>query len=177
MTSACLVPALVLVAALVARAVDCDGCVRRVWTGLDLAGRFGDDFLAGFGIGISVRLTRRRAAPPKPRLGQPPAGHDPKRPWRPKLDALPLQWLQNASGFWIILLLSSGDSNADGAAAAIEDFTANTRLRRLLTDVTHWPEVLMPNHRKRDDRSIRSIMWAAACVVSGWWVKPGLGKM
>jgi hypothetical protein len=82
---------------------------------LDLAGRFGDDFLVGLVIGISVRLTRRRAAPPKPRLGQPPAGHDPKRPWRPKLDALPLQWRQNASGFWITMLLSSRRQSDDGA--------------------------------------------------------------
>ena len=33
------------------------------------------------------------------------------------------------------------------------------------------------SHRKRADRSMRSIMWAAACRVSGWWVKPGLGEM
>lgn len=31
--------------------------------------------------------------------------------------------------------------------------------------------------RKRNARSTRSTMWAAACVVSGWCVAPGLGEM
>ncbi len=31
--------------------------------------------------------------------------------------------------------------------------------------------------RKREARSTRSTIWAAACVVSGWCVKPDLGEM
>jgi hypothetical protein len=67
-----------------------------------------EDFLAGFGIGISIRLMAARAAPPKPHLGETAGGARSRNAHgNPERPSLPLQTPTNASSFWIILLLVS----------------------------------------------------------------------
>ena len=77
--------------------------------GLDLGEYFIADFLVGFGIGISIRFMRRRAAPPKPHLGEGAGGaKDPEARLVPRTVTLPLGSRTNASPFWVILLLVLG---------------------------------------------------------------------
>jgi hypothetical protein len=40
-------------------------------------------------------------------------------------------------------------------------------LKRTLAAATSYHGIEASSHRKRDDRSMRSIIWAAACIVSG----------
>ena len=68
----------------------------------------GDDFFAAFDMRSSVRLTQRRAAPPKPRVGHEASGAGSLCAFRARVSTVPLQSRSNASRFWIMLLLSSG---------------------------------------------------------------------
>jgi hypothetical protein len=55
---------------------------------------------SGSPFGFIAALRRTTEAPPRR-----PAGRDPRARHRPELDVLPLQLSENASRFWIMLLL------------------------------------------------------------------------
>src|SRR6516165_11950635 len=95
MTRACFEPALALL--VLGSSANC----REGFTALADNGDFaGDGFLADFDIEILDSVSRRRrAAPPKPRIGDKAGGAGSRSALRPSLTTVPLQSRSNASLF------------------------------------------------------------------------------
>ncbi len=80
-----------------------DDFVVGTAAGADAVGRF----FAGFDIEILRSVSRRRAAPPKPHLGDAAGGAGSRGALGARNQrTVPLQWRPNASPFWIMLSLS-----------------------------------------------------------------------
>jgi hypothetical protein len=87
------------------------------------------DFVLGIGIpfGCAATIVATTEAPPRRRSRR---GRIPKRNQRSELDTVPLCLREEASPFWIILLLVSGDP---AAALSVRGVTDGRR-RRILSD-------------------------------------------